>query len=63
MGSKLLRKNSFFNVIYKFSNVLFPLIFTSYVSHVLLANGVGKVASAQDIVQYFTIIAALGIPN
>ena len=63
MGSKSLRKNSFFNVIYKFSNVLFPLIFTSYVSHVLLANGVGKVASAQNIVQYFTIIAALGIPN
>lgn len=33
-----------------------------YVSRVLMPNGVGKVASAQNIVAYFVIIASLGLP-
>ena len=60
---KSLKKNSLFNVLYKLLNVVFPLIYTVYLAHVLLPVGVGKVASAQNIVQYFTMFAALGIPN
>ena len=56
-------KNSIYNVIYKLLNVFFPLISSTYVSHVLTATGVGKVTSAQNIAQYFVLIAALGIPN
>ncbi len=63
MENESLKRNALNNVYYKLFNVLFPLIFTSYVSHVLLADGVGKVATAQNVVQYFTIIAALGLPN
>ena len=55
--------NSLYNVLYKILNILFPLISTSYVSHIINADGVGKVASAQNIVQYFVIIATLGIPE
>lgn len=62
-GNNSLFKNSIFNAIYRLLNALFPLITASYVSHVIFASGVGKVASAQNIVQYFVLIASLGIPN
>ena len=61
--SRSLVKNSVFNVAYKLLNVLFPLVTTTYVARVLLAEGVGKVAYAQNIVTYFVVLAALGIPN
>lgn len=63
MEQKSLVQNSFFFVLYKFVSVLFPLITITYVSHIILADGVGKVSSAQNIVQYFVLIAGLGIPN
>lgn len=59
---KSLAKNSVYNIIYKCINVAFPLVTAAYISRILLAVGVGKVASAQNIVQYFTILAALGLP-
>lgn len=56
-------KNSVYNVAYKLLNVLFPLISATYASHIILAFGMGKVSSAQNIVSYFVVLAALGIPN
>ncbi len=53
--------NSIFNVIYQLLNVIFPFITSMYVSHVLEADGVGKVAYAQNIVSYFTTLAPLGV--
>ena len=44
-------------------NVVFPLITAAWVSRILMAEGIGKISSAQNIVQYFTIIAALGLPT
>lgn len=58
-----LKTNALFNVLYKTLNVFFPLIYTTYIARVLLASGVGRVSYAQNIVQYFTMLAALGIPN
>lgn len=63
MAHKSLAVNSIYSVIYKLLNVLFPLITATYAARTLLADGVGKVSYAQNIVQYFVIIAALGIPN
>lgn len=63
MVEKSLTKNALFNVIYKSLNVLFPLVTMIYVSRVLLPEGVGKVASAQNITTYFVIIASLGLPT
>jgi len=60
---KSLAKNSIYNTIYKSLNVLFPLIIAAWVSRILMAEGIGKVASAQNIVQYFAIVAALGLPT
>lgn len=63
MQQKSLAKNAFFNIIYKLTNVIFPIITTAYASRVLLPEGVGKVAYAQNLVSYFVLLAALGIPS
>lgn len=57
---KSLTKNSIYNVIYTIANILFPFATSIYVSRILLPAGVGKVASAQNIVSYFVTLAALG---
>ena len=60
---KSLARNSLFNISYKGFNLLYPLITTIYISRIFLADGVGEVAFAINIVTYFTLIASLGIPN
>lgn len=60
---KSLARNSVYNVLYKLLYAIFPLVSAAYVSRVLLPEGAGKVSYAQNIVQYFTIIAALGLLN
>lgn len=62
MQQKSLAFNAFFNIIYKSLNLVFPLITMMYVSRVLLPEGVGKVASAQNIATYFVVLASLGLP-
>ena len=61
--TRALFKNSIYNVIYKLLDALFPLITATYTARVLLASGVGKVSYAQNIVQYFVLVASLGIPS
>ncbi len=54
-------KNSFFNVIYTFLNLAFPLVTSMYVSRVLLPAGVGMVSYAQTTVSYFVVFASSGM--
>ena len=63
MKSHKLGINAIFNVFYMTINVLFPIVVVSYVSKILLPDGVGLVASAQNFVSYFTMLASLGIPT
>lgn len=63
MKQKSLISNSVFNVAYQMLSVIFPFITAIYVSHVLMAEGVGKVAFAQNLASYFTAIAPLGVMN
>lgn len=58
-----LAKQSFYNVIYKGYNIIYPLITSAYISRILKASGVGSVSFAINIVTYFTMAAALGLPN
>lgn len=60
---KSLAKNSLFNAMYQVLNIIFPLISSIYVARVLLPEGVGRVAYAQNIAAYFVTAAALGIPT
>lgn len=63
LKNKSLSINAIFNIFYKLLNVFFPLISSAYLSRILQADGIGAVAYAQNIVSYFTMIAALGIPT
>lgn len=56
-----LSKNTFFNILYNLANLIFPMISSMYVSRILLVDGVGKVAYAQNITSYFIMLACLGI--
>lgn len=63
MEKKSLVKNSIFNMAYKGFTALFPLVTTTYISHVLLPEGVGKIAYANTVVAYFVLVASLGLPS
>ncbi|HAT4090155.1 TPA: flippase [Clostridium perfringens] len=62
MGKSITR-NATFNMMYKALSVIFPLVIVSYASRKLGATGIGLVSSAQNLVTYFTMFAALGIPS
>ena len=51
------------NVILTMSSFIFPLITFPYVSRILLPEGTGKVSFAASIVNYFLLLAQLGIPT
>lgn len=63
MKEKSIFKNYIFNTIYNILNILFPIITVSYVSRILMAEGIGKVSFATSIVSYFIVLAQLGIPK
>ncbi len=60
---KSLAKNSIYNTAYRLINAIFSMVTAIYVSRVLTPELVGRVSYAENIVQYFVIVAALGIPN
>lgn len=60
---KSIATNTFFYVIYKVLNMLFPLVTSVYLARVLGPTYVGKVSYAQSILSYFTVVASLGIPT
>ena len=61
--SKSLSKCGIYYLIYNVLNIAFPFITGMYVSRVLLPDGIGAVAAAQNFAQYFVILAFLGIPT
>ena len=54
-----LAKNSIWFLINNVLNIAFPFATGIYVARVLLPETIGTVASAQNIVQYFVILAFL----
>lgn len=63
MNKKSLSVNTVFYLIYNVLNVLFPFLTGVYVARVLLAENIGEMSYAQNIVQYFIVFAFLGIPT
>ena len=55
--------NFVMNFILSASQFIFPLITFPYVSRVLLAEGNGKLAFVSSVVNYFLMLASLGIPT
>lgn len=60
-NEKSLKTNTILNIIKTCSAILFPLITFPYISRVLLPENVGKVNFAQSYVNYFSLIAGLGL--
>lgn len=58
---KSLKKNAFFNFVKCFMNIIFPIISFPYASRILLPQGIGRVNFANSVIEYFLIIAELGI--
>ncbi|GHV75438.1 flippase [Spirochaetia bacterium] len=58
-----LKKNALFNILRNVMMLLFPLITFPYASRILSPDGIGKVNFANSIVNYFSLIAGLGIAN
>ena len=56
-----LKKNALYTFIKSLMNIIFPIISFPYASRVLLPQGIGKVNFANSIIDYFIIIAEIGI--
>lgn len=59
---RTVKKNLIMSVILTGSGFVFPLVTYSYAARVLGAEGTGRIAFAQSIIQYFLYLAVLGIP-
>ncbi|AZI66585.1 flippase [Kaistella daneshvariae] len=57
-----IKKNFFYNAILSVSQLILPMITFPYVTRILLPKGLGDVNFVDSIVQYITVVAALGIP-
>ncbi len=56
-----LKENTFFNMLKTVCTIMLPLITFPYSSRILHAQNIGKINFGTSIVNYFTLIAALGI--
>lgn len=63
MKNKSLSKGGLYYLIYNVLNIAFPFISGIYVSRILLPDNIGNVTAAQNLAQYFVILAFLGIPT
>lgn len=58
-----LSKGGIYYLVYNVINLAFPFITGIYVARKLLPESIGEVAAAQNLAQYFVILAFLGIPT
>ena len=63
MTNKSLSKGGIYYLIYNVLNLAFPFLTGVYVARILPPESIGTVAAAQNLVQYFVILAFLGIPT
>lgn len=61
MVQKSLKKNAAYNFVKAFMNLAFPLISFPYASRVLMPSGIGKVNFINSFIDYFVLLAGLGI--
>lgn len=61
LEKKSLLRNSLFNIIKTFSNLIFPVITFAYASRILGEAGIGQVNFSKSVISYFIMIAMLGM--
>lgn len=60
-GMKSIEKNSLYNVTCTVLDMFVPFLMSVYAARILLADGVGRVAYAQNITSYFAAFAEFGL--
>lgn len=60
---KSIKQNFIYNTILKVINIIFPLLTFPYIARVLSPEGVGKVDFSLSIIEYFILLAQIGIPT
>ena len=60
--SKSLKVNYIFNLINTGVGLLFPIITFPYVTRVVMADGLGRIQFLSSIINYVTLLSAIGIP-
>lgn len=61
MSNISIKKNTVYSIFKACCSVIFPLITFPYISRVLLPENVGKVSFSLNIVNYFSLLASLGV--
>lgn len=61
MHTPSLKKNVALNMTKTLLSLIFPLVTFPYVSRILLPDGIGKVNFARAVIEYFVLIATLGV--
>lgn len=61
--NKSIKLNAVFNIIRQCCHIVFPLITYPYISRILGSSNLGRYSFADSIVQFFLILASLGIPT
>lgn len=62
-STKSIKMNFVYNLILRTLNIIFPIITFPYVARVLSPAGVGKVDFSISFIQYFILLAQVGIPT
>jgi O-antigen/teichoic acid export membrane protein len=57
-----LKVNFIMNFIRVLTNLMFPVITFPYAARILFADGIGKVSFAEGVINYFVLLASLGVP-
>ena len=60
-GDSGINKNVIFNTIKSAFSIIYPLIAFPYISRVLMTDNVGKVNFGSSVINYFSLIASLGV--
>lgn len=59
----IVKKNTVYNMLKSCSSIIFPLITFPYIARVLLTESIGKINFGLSIINYFSLLASLGIPT
>ena len=60
--AKSVKVNYILNLLNTVVGLLFPIVTFPYISRVLWADGIGKIQFLNSIINYVTLLCALGIP-
>lgn len=62
MKKKSMATNAIYSILYRTLNIIFPMLTTPYIARILNIIDIGNITYSQNIVNYFIMVANLGLP-